>query len=194
MKIATYTTQTKDISLYNFIKVYEQKNFRLLKTRGIYTKKQGARAYDLLISEFTELIGAGSSNHILSLVKYVVFMQGKINLIIYCLHSLDSGWNREIAALVNKLGIRKAITRANYRQAINVAYSELKKMKQSLLEKNAELEEQTKDRGGFEFEKVLIDIAKFQGYHINSKEITAYDFCMLVESCKEQAKKQKKNG
>lgn len=196
-KKSIYYNSAKDMPFYNFIQIVETGDLKYVMLSGKGKADIKLKRWNSIFSEYTKLTSNDNQNHILSLVKYVAFMSVKIDLILFCLRSIEKAYNKELSDLVNILGVKVKIDIVDTHKSIKIASSEIKRMKTSVDEKQKEIDDMSKNSStnSGDFESLLLDISKHQGYAIKSKEISVFEFCILLNRYSNFVKKSnKKNG
>lgn len=197
---AIYYESIRELPMSIFIDIMETENHLLLVKKGRGKKDKAVAIWNNIVQEYNDLTENESQKHAVQLLKFVSLMDLKIRAINHCLYSLKLNFNQDLADMVSYFGIRSKITRLNRFDAIKKAESELKRMISSLEEKRSELEniqkKNNKESGNSGFQSVLIDLSKFQGYRLDAKDITVFEFCLLLNKFKEHIKNlnKKSNG
>lgn len=179
--VGKYYSSCKELPLHNFIMCANNGDLKQMHKSGIYFKECARKKWEEILTEYSTLTGRNQDG-ILAIVRYIAFLENKINLIYYCLRSLQKNYNQKLADELNGLGLKVKIKRINISQGIRIAVSEVKRMEQSILDKNKELEGLNKN--GNDFESLLIDLSKYQGYQIDTRKTTVYEFCKLTDKYK----------
>lgn len=200
LKKATYYESIKELPMSVFIDIIESGNYTLLSKNGKWKEGEAIEIWNKIIQEYNEITESEGQKHVIQLLRFISLMDLKIRTISNCLFSLKLNFNSDIADAVSYLGIRSKITRINRFQAIKRAESELKRMVASMEEKRKELEliekKNSNSDSSSNFQSVLLDLSKFQGYRIDAKDVTVFEFCLLLNKFKKHIKpvNKKKNG
>ena len=187
-----YIDNCRDISLKTFIDILDGHNLRLLKTYGVFSNAKAKKAWDKIIAEYTEISGGGGNNNLLALVKFVAFMETKVSLIYFCLRSMKNGYNENIVNVMKRLGIKSTINRFELIQGINRVATEVKGMESMIDDRKKDIDKLTSKSN--EFESLLIDLSKYQGYQIDTNKTSVFEFNVLVQKYKKYIKDLKKDN
>lgn len=197
---AQYYESIQELPLNIFIEIMNTSNYLLLKKSGKGKKEKAFFLWSKIIQEYNSLTENEGQKHIVQLLQFVALMELKIRTVNYCLSSLKMNFNQDLADFANFFGIRTKITRLNKYEGIKKAETELKRMISAVEDKKRELErieeKNSNKTSKNSFESILLDLSKFQGYSINSKQMTVFEFCLLLNKYKEHIKNvnKRKNG
>lgn len=191
-----YYRSIKEIPLYNFIEIIETNDLKFLMKHGPGRRKKKIQIWEKIFDEYITLTNDKKVNNVFLLARFVTFERFKISLLMILLNSIRKQWNTELAEKINSLGIRSRITEDTFHRDIIRINGEIKLMVLSLRKKEKELKDKNKGEqsGRNEWVKLLMDLSKYQGYRINPKKITVYEFCIILLNYKDEAQQIKKNN
>lgn len=200
--------QCRETPLSIFIDCIVDHNLQSLIRYGRPTESQIQQAWDELYQEYCDLSGGSSYKLLVSLANDIATIDRKITHIQICLRVLSMTDSVTCAGILRKYGYKYAFDRsrpAEFRADLDRVFNKAKVFEVVLSQKVAQREKLISQipKGGEitreYFDRVLVDLAKHQGYRLDSFTITVGEYCHIkgayereIEYMNKQAEKYKK--
>lgn len=199
----SYHRTCEKLNYGKFIQVLTTGNLNLLRIKGKSTKEQLEEAWEDIKAEYSNLIQTPKSDTLFDVVKKLARVQWLMLFLDMALDTLKEQYDQGIANLICENGYpmiedledREDYLKQIYRVEIeakvlivlsNQYYAEY----QSLIPKDAA---DTIKKDILYYEKELAFLSRFQGSRIDKNKITVLEFCAIVNTFLEEAKKKNKN-
>ena len=200
--------QCRETPLNVFIDCIVDHNLRSLTRHGYPTESQLQHAWDELYQEYCDLSGGTSYRLLVSLANDIASIDRKITHIQICLRVLSLTDSVTCVGILRRYGYNYQFDRArpvefqadmdrvfNKAKVFEVVLSQKIMQRDKLLSQIPKGGEITRDY----FDRVLIDLAKHQGYRLDPHTITVGEFCHIkasyereIEYMNKQTEKYKK--
>lgn len=197
-----YYKSCSELPLYNFIKILVFNDLSYLIIKG---KPRNLHAlWNDIFEEYVKLTGDEKQSELLMLYKETAFLSNKIFLVQSIVYSLRIQYSKELQDMLIKQGFRIDLNvkdLSSYQKKLDNVLTQLKKVQSDLDRRKEEIKKHDTGEKVSEsyYDEVLSELSKFQGYRLNSKEISVSEFVSIRNRynkyVKDQLKKQqKKNG
>lgn len=178
--------------LYNFIKILVSNDLSYI---GKGTQAQLEEAWENIFSEYMSLSKDGTQNHLLGVIKEIAILENKLFLIQTIVDELSKEWNEALAKCLNALGFRYKYTLETLEKDLKLTVTNAKSLILRLDQRKNDLKALQSGSSSpteSDFDALLIELSKFMGYRINTKEVTISEFIALQNNYK--AANKPKNG
>lgn len=200
MKFGKLYDSCHDLPLKRFIKCMVTGNLKHLVITGYFTPNQLKTAWDKIGEQYIELAGDKAQMAILSIVKEVSQLKGKLAIIQAIVDEMSKRYDADLANMLRSMGF-------NYKFDISDPEKYIADLKRTvsaskpMLMRIAEKEKSLKDAQGSntkvteaDYDKYIADLSKFQGYYIDPERSTVAQFIAVVNSYKAEIEIQKNHG
>lgn len=175
---------TKTLRLNLFIRCLVNKEFECLIISGQHTVVEIMEAWDDVFFEYCELLKGDDSDYLLSLTKKITLLEIDISYVDGALMILEKEWDEELAQKLNSMLFK---VRQDNSESFEMCRGRLKRKLHDLSDLHDEYKKYLSTKEGKapteeDFEKLLIVLSKYQGYPINSEEITVYKYIMILNN------------
>lgn len=161
---------------------------------GFPTQEQLNDAWDTLFSEFTVLSESKQSNYLLSLLKEYYAIPNKITIIETIVNALRDRYDPELIRLLRTLGFRhKYDPHGDYIRDLQLTITQSKSLVVRWNDLNTDLKNATEGekQEANDYDMILSELSKYQGYRLDPKSITVSEFCAIVKRFKKENKPKK---
>jgi hypothetical protein len=174
---------------YNFVKCLVKGDLSYIGGRG----KDRKKAWENIFNEYLSLSENTSTKHYLSILKDIHTITARLIIIETIVNSLMLKYHPGLVKQLQAFGFRSAYLEGDGLAAeLEKTIAQCKMQLVTLHQRKQELAgmEQVKGKEATErdYELQLSEMSKFQGYHINSKNITVSEYCAIMSRFKEQNK------
>jgi hypothetical protein len=193
----------KTISYGDFLRVILDNEISRLIVSGFVTADVLLGYLNILLQEYSDLIKTEKSDSVFTAYKKLIHTEWKINFISNALEYLKYKYDSRIAEKICEQGYDMIVDcedREQYFKQIYSVETEAKFLIVLLNQHNAEYmllcpkgSGETK-RDHMSYQKEIAMLSKFMGYRINKDEISAYEFCSIVNLYIESNKRKVNNG
>lgn len=180
----------QDIPLYNFIKIVCESDLKWLTISGKPTDQELGEAWDKIFSEYNEISDSQQGNYLIGLLREYYAIKGKIEIIQAIVDVLAKGRNDQLVDALHKAGYRfpfNANDPAAYRKDLERTVSQAKTMVIRFQQLHDDLEKMQNESGKTnpsDYDMILSELSKYQGYRLDPKQITVSEFCAIVKRFK----------
>lgn len=180
-----------ELPLWNFIQVITTNSLQPLIIKGNPTDQQLATAWSDIFAEYCDIYQSKNQTYVLHLQREIAHLTYKLQVIQVCIDRLiisyyepaiaelrDYGFNYEYTPDTMLEDLQSTIAEAQYLVVQKgVKEGEYKKY----IEANAESEVKETD-----YDDILGELGKFQGYHIRSKDLSVREYVSIFNRYKKQ--------
>jgi len=188
----------KTLFLDPFIQAYSNNDLSGLVIEGLPAPDELHDAWNEIMFEYSGLIKGDNSDYLFQLQKEIAVLEHHIIYIDYSVPFLKLRYDEDIAQEVRYLGYTvPGFTADNYQKSLNLI-TELAKRKvfdhgnlvdeYNRLNKTVEGKKQSEG----EFIRTIVMLAKYQGYNIDRKITTVYDFAQIFNNYLSEMKVKEK--
>ncbi|MGN6297925.1 MAG: hypothetical protein ACTHM7_14155 [Ginsengibacter sp.] len=183
-----YHTSCETLPLNEFIEAFCNDNYSGLVISGKSDPTEIQNAWNEILADYGSLIKSETSEYIFSLSKEIALLKWHITYVNGAVVFLENNYDEEIAQQVRDLGYEvPQFTDENYQKALSRITS---LVKTKIFEHSNLIDEfdrisnvrsgqkQTKE----DFVSLLIILSKHQGYNIDRKTTTVYDFTQIFNN------------
>jgi hypothetical protein len=190
LSLASYSDKCDDVSLYIFLKVLTSGNNSLLIKRGFPTKEELTEAWESIFSEFTTLSDNKQSNYLLSLLREYYSIPNKIVIIETIVQALSERYDPELIRLLRSMGFRHKYEPETMAMDLQLTVTQSKSLVVRWNDLNTDLEKVGKSEKSEanDYDAILSELSKYQGYRLDPKQITVSEFCAIVKRFKKDNK------
>lgn len=187
----TCFTSCNDLTLYLFIQVLTTGEQRYLIRSGKPSKEQLKAAWEQIFSEYTELSENKQGNYLLTLLREYYSIPNKIQIIQTIVDELAKGYNKDLIEKLRLLGFRHQYTEETYIRDLKITVTQAKGLilkYQNLYNDLERLQSQDSKADPSDYDLILSELSKYQGYRLDPKVITVSEFCAIVKRFKQENK------
>jgi len=178
-----------DITLDKFIDCIVDHNFNRLIKSGKPSKEAILKAWDDILSEYSELTATSGYKEMLSLTKEIGSLNCKITSVNLCLQVLSYQYSQECVDVLAKFGYRKKFDITNIENYIADLTSISNKLKTTILALNQRTQEYKTliQKAGGEtpsrdyYIKILVELSKYMGFRIKAEEISVSEYVSIMK-------------
>jgi len=177
-----------ELPLFNFIKIVVRGEMEYLYSEPAHRNKSEvelSEVWETIFDEYNELSGNKSSDHILNLIKQVTVINGKLFVITSAVSILENSYSEAMIGVLRRHGFRYSYTPESMQRDLKLTLSSAKKLVIQRQEAERELGELNKSSDGEvkeeDFYKLLRQLSKFNGFHIDAKTTTVLEFLKDIE-------------
>jgi hypothetical protein len=170
-------------------------NLRRLIRSGRPTADQLQDAWDSIFSEFQILSDNKQSNYLLGLLREYYSIPNKITIIEAIIGSLQSRYEPELIRLLRDMGFRHKYDPESdsYARDLQLTITQSKSLVirwNDLTSDIKRLEEGNKKNQteASNYDVILSELSRFQGYRLDAKVISVAEFCAVVKMFRKEAK------
>lgn len=157
---------------------------------GKFDSIGGVENWEDIHNEFIGLRENKSSFYILSVIKEIAYLKGKIAIILNCTKILSVDYSREFVMELKQCGCRGKFDwsdKVAYSNDIKAAISYSKTYIGRLERKRKELDDYYKRHGGSnmnrkDFEIWKVTLGRFMHYRIDYDEVTVAEYCQMMNA------------
>lgn len=187
-----------DLPLFIFIKVSVTSDLRHLKINGRPSKRQLEEAWENIFEEYTKLSKDTTSSAVLGCMKDIAMLKTKLALIQEIVLKMANRPNEGFANLLKGMGFRfdyDPTDHEKYMNDLKLTISQSKTYMVRIKDREKDLAD-LKSNGGevkeSDYDDLLGELSKFQGYALNAKEITVATFISVLNRFKKANNPNKK--
>jgi len=183
-----------ELPLYLFIKVLTTGELIHLVQRGKPKKEQLKEAWDKIFAEYSALSENKQNNYLLSLLRDYYSIPNKIVIIQTIVDELSKGYNKELTDKLRELGFRHAYRPETYMQDLKITVTQAKGLilkYKTCYDDLERLQEKNSKAEPTDYDLILSELSKYQGYRLDPKQITVSEFCAIVKRFKQDNKPKK---
>jgi hypothetical protein len=180
----------KELSLYRFIKIYETDDLGYLIIKGYPTIEQLKATWEKIYAEYSSLIKDSHQGYLLSAMKEVAFLGNKLYLIETIVNQLYIAKSDILIGQLRDMGLRiddNEFGSSRYYQSLQSVITQAKRYIVQMQMRRKELENLKKDSGDKEegeYDMMLTELSKFQGYRIIPEQTSVSEFCAILNRFK----------
>jgi hypothetical protein len=187
-----------ELPLDNFIKIASSGDLKHLVVFGFPTKAQLVLAWDAILSEYLVLSNSPQQNFMLTCMKEITTLSNKIEIIQALVDHLALHYHEGMVINLKLLGFRFKYNPENkeqYHKDLQLTVTQSKSLLIRLEQKKKDLNLlRSKESGSdADYDSVLTELSKFQGYRLNPKDVTVSEFLAILKRFKE-ANQPTRNG
>lgn len=175
-----------DLPLSVFIKIMTTGDAKYLIKRGYFTKKYVSNAWDNISQEYIELSGNKTQKVILSMVKDISQLKGKLFIVQAIVDRLSVSYDPDLVRMLISLGFNNRYNPENkesYIQDLKRTITKAKSMLVQISEKEKSLsaiQSGNEKSTASDYENYIAQLSKYQGYFIDPKNTTVAQFIAIV--------------
>jgi hypothetical protein len=186
--IGKHYSSINDCTLEIFISVLITGDVKKLVRYGFFRSKKLVKAWDNIFDEYLKENNSGAYVSLLRKMKDVAMSKNKIRLSVAVVRNLELKYNETMIECLRILGYRYRFDKKNPEQY----FQDLEKVKKEIKNLtiiNRELEEKLRGKEKEtvkeqDFDSLLVELGRFQGYRLNKKEITVSEFIQMLKNYK----------
>lgn len=201
MKLATIYDSCHDLPLKRFIKCMVTGKLKYLVKSGYATTRQIKDAWDKISEEYIELSGDKAQKAILSVVKEISQLKGKLLIIQAIVDELSMYYSQDLVNMLKSMGFNYKFDyedKEKYLSDLKRVVSSSKPMLMRIKEREKTLDELNKNDGTkvteADYDSYIASLSKFQSYFIDPEKTTVAQFIAVVNSYKAEIENQKNHG
>lgn len=187
----TCYTSCNDLTLYLFIQVLTTGEQRWLTKSGKPTKEQLKSAWDQIFSQYTEVSESKQTNYLLSLLREYYSIPNKIQIIQTIVDNLSKRYDPDLIAKLRLLGFRHPYTEESYMRDLKITVTQAKGLilkYRTLYDDLQKIQSDDSKADPNDYDLILSELSKYQGYRLDPKIITVAEFCAIVKRFKQENK------
>lgn len=201
MKLAILYDSCHDLPLKRFIKCMVTGNLNYLVKSGYATTRQMKAAWDKIGEEYIELSGDKAQKAILSIVKEISQLKGKLIIIQAIVDELAKYHNQDLVNMLKSMGFNYKFDHSDnekYLADLKRVISSSKPMLMRIKEREKTLNDlnnpdQTQVTEA-DYDSYIASLSKFQSYFIDPEKTTVAQFIAVVNTYKAEIENQKNHG
>lgn len=179
-----------ELPLYNFIKILVDNNFSYLVKKQGLIKANVDEAWADIFSEYISLSNSAQQNYLLTILKDITFLNNKIILVQSIVNQLLIQHNEELVKQLRSFGFRYKYDPSNeeaYFNDLRLTITQSKSMLVKIDLRKAELAKLNKSESKVtesEYDSLLFELGKFQGFPFRAKDNTVSQFIVCLNAFK----------
>lgn len=182
-------TSCAELPLKRFIKVSVTSDLRHLTISGRPTKEQLEQAWQDILEDYASQTKSTTHKAYLNALKEIAQLKTKIFVIQETIQRMAERPNEGFAELLRSLGFRFTYNpedREQYQKDLKLTVSQSKTMLIRIAQREKDLESfiEHKDITELDYEDLLSEMGKFQGYRLDPKIITVSEFISILNRFK----------
>lgn len=201
MKLAILYDSCHDLPLKRFIKCMVTGNLKYLVKSGYATTRQMKSAWDKIGEEYIKLSGDKAQKAILSIVKEISQLKGKLIIIQAIVDELAKYYNQDLVNMLKSMGFNYKFDHSDnekYLADLKRVVSSSKPMLMRIKEREKTLNDlnnadQTQVTEA-DYDSYIASLSKFQSFFIDPEKTTVAQFIAVVNSYKAEIENQKNHG
>lgn len=189
IKQILYTSCT-ELPLYNFIKILVHADYSyLIKKNGII-KANPEDVWSDIFSEYITLANDSQQNYLLSLLKDITVLSNKITIIQSIVDQLAINYHKDLADQLRAFGFRYKYDPSDedqYFKDLRLTVTQSKSMALKIEQRKTELDKLNNSGNKVtesEYDNLLFELGKFQGFPFRAKENTVSQFIVCFNAYK----------
>ncbi|MHB9057110.1 MAG: hypothetical protein ACYC2P_13350 [Paludibacteraceae bacterium] len=192
LSLASYFDNCSDLSLYLFVKVLTTGEHKWLIKSGNPTKEQLKEAWEQIFDEYSRLSENKQQNYLLNLLREYYSIPNKLTIIQTIVDNLALRYDPNLIALLRQMGFRHSYSPETFVNDLKLTVTQAKGLilkYKSLYEDLEKLQKQDNKVEPNDYDLILSELSKYQGYRLDPKTITVSEFCAIVKRFKLDNKK-----
>lgn len=187
-------TSCYDLSLFLFVKVLTTSETKWLIRSGNPSTEQLKEAWEKIFDEYSELSENKQHNYLLTLLREYYAIPNKLTIIQTIVDNLAVKYDPELIAMLRQLGFRHSYSPDTIVKDLKLTVTQSKGLILKYRALYDDLERlQTADSKAEpnDFDLILSELSKYQGYRLDPKQIMVSEFCAIVKNFKRDNKPKK---
>lgn len=184
-----------ELPLYNFIKILTNKDYRNLIRFGYPSKTELSRAWELIFSEYNNISENKQSTYLLTLLREYYSIPNKLAIIQTIVDNLALRHDPDLVSCLRALGFRHKYEPGDgLLNDLKITVTQAKGLMlkyRALYDDLERLQQKSKDAEPNDYDLILAQLSKWQGFRIDTKKTTVSEFVAIVKLFKEDNKPKK---
>ena len=183
-----YHRSCKTLPLDSFIEVYFNYNFSVLLISGQYDPNEVQHAWNEILFDYGRLIKSETSDYLFQLSKDIALLQWHITYVNCSVVYLEKQYDEDIANELRNLGyVVPQFTDDNYQQGLDRITTLVKRIvfdHGNLVDEYNRISniKEGKKQSEEDFISTIMMLSKHQGYNIDRKTTTVFDFTQIFNN------------
>lgn len=182
-----------EMPLYNFIKIACTNDLNWLVIEGTPTQLELENAWEAVFTEYSDLSPTPNTTYIVQVTREIRHLETKIAIIQAIIDRFKISYLPELVPILNEYGFYYDFTPETMLSDLQMVIAECSQFVVQKGVKEGELKRFFEGQRGDpakenDYDEVLSELSKFQGYHLKSKELTVSEFCAIFNRFKRQNK------
>lgn len=185
-------TKCSELPLYNFLKAFTEDDLNYLVKAGQPSETALRENWENIYAEYLRLSNDKQQNFIISCLKDISFLGNKLATIETIVNALAEYRDQRLVDMLHMLGFKyqyDIFGSERYKLELRLTITESKILIHRLSTRQQELKQlQASDsksgKKENEYDLLLTELSKFQGYRIDVYVVTVSEFCAIVNRFK----------
>lgn len=191
---SSHYSTCSDLSLYLFVKVLTTSETKWLIKSGKPTDKQLKEAWDKIFAEYSLLSENKQQNYLLNLLREYYTIPNRLAIIQTIVDNLAIKYDEDLINLLRQLGFRHSYTPDTMSKDLQLTVTQSKGLilkHRALYDDLERLQSTSTKAESNDYDIILSELSKYQGYRLDPKQITVSEFCAIVKNFKRDNKPKK---
>ena len=186
----------KTLTLERFLACLYDNSLKSLVIWGYFMPSRLERVWDDIWNEYQKISSDSTQQAIIRLMKEATQLGIRYYLICDVVRCLRMRYSKELHETLTVLGYREKldpINQSQYQKKLSIIESKAKLLKTQKEEKEKDLKNYQKSKSKeTNWDEILSELSKFQGYRLDKTKITVSEFCAVSKRYREHAKMMEK--
>ena len=180
-----------ELPLLNFIRVVTSGELTTLTKSGKPTPDQLAIAWNEIFMEYCDLSPSNNQHYVLQVTREIAFLETRIAIIQICINRLVVSYYEPACDILREYDYYHPFTPETMLTDLKNVQAEANNLVVQRDVKKGEYQRYIDSQKGestkeTDFDEILTELSKFQGYHIHSKDITVSEYLGIFNRFKKQ--------